>query len=91
MHSVESLFDFVDTKTLVLLFLIKLLSVSEMNLISKAKASLSVLKIQHPIEEFESHKDRIQISILESFRKSAQANGFESQFQKICSDKWIQI
>ena len=40
----EPLFDFDNTKTLVLLFLIKLLSVSEMNLISKAKVSLKVLK-----------------------------------------------
>ena len=51
---VEPLFDFDDTKTLVLLFLIKLLSVSKMNLTPKAKASLRVLKIQHPRDGFES-------------------------------------
>ena len=60
------MFDFDDTKTLVLLSLIKLLSVSKMNLTPKAKASLRVLKIQHPRDGFESHMDRIQISILES-------------------------
>ena len=36
----EPLFDFDDTKTLVLLFLIKLLSVSGMNLTPKANPSL---------------------------------------------------
>ena len=45
---VEPLFDFDDTKILVLLFLIKLLSISEMNITLKAKVSLKVLKIQHP-------------------------------------------
>ena len=39
---VEPLFDFDDTKTLVLLFLIKLLNVSEMNLNPKAKFHLQV-------------------------------------------------
>ena len=53
---VESLFDFDNTKTLVLLFLIKLLSVSEMNLTPKTKASLRVLKIQHLGDGFESLK-----------------------------------
>ena len=52
---VEPLFDFDDTKTLVLLFLIKLLSVSEINLTPKAKASLRVLKIQYPGAGFEFH------------------------------------
>ena len=47
-ESVEPLFDFDDTKTLLLWFLIKLLSVSEMNLTPKAKVSLRMLKIQHP-------------------------------------------
>ena len=41
---IEPLFDFDDTKTLVLLFLIKLLSVSGMNLTSKANPSLRTLK-----------------------------------------------
>ena len=40
----EPLFDFDDTKTLVLLFLIKLLSVSGMNLTPKANPSLRTLK-----------------------------------------------
>ena len=38
------MFDFDDTKTLVLLFLIKLLSVSGMNLTSKANPSLRTLR-----------------------------------------------
>ena len=42
--SVELLFDFDDTKTLVLLFLIKLLSISGMNLTPKANLSLRALK-----------------------------------------------
>ena len=45
---VEPLFDFDDTKILLLWFLIKLLSVSKMNLTPKAKVSLRMLKIQHP-------------------------------------------
>ena len=40
----EPLFDFADTKTLVLLFLIKLISVSRMNLTLKANPSLRTLK-----------------------------------------------
>ena len=40
----EPLFDFDDTKTLVLLFLIKLLSVSEMNLTHNANPSLRTFK-----------------------------------------------
>ena len=63
---VEPLFDFDDTKTLVLLFLIKLFNVSEMNLTPKAKTSLKMLKIQHPRDGFESPMDKIRISILES-------------------------
>ena len=38
------MFDFDDTKTLVLLFLIKLISVSGMNLTLKANPSLRTLK-----------------------------------------------
>ena len=53
-----------------------------MNLTPKAKASFSVLKIQHPIEGFESHMDRIRISILESLLRQMDSNltwiGFES-------------
>ena len=41
---VEPLFDFDDTKTLVLLFLIKLLSVSRMNLTLNANPSLRTLR-----------------------------------------------
>ena len=62
----EPLFDFDDTKTLVLLFLIKLLNILEMNLTLKVKVLLRVLEIQHPRYGFESHMDRIQISILKS-------------------------
>ena len=47
-ESVEPLFDFDDTKTLLLWFLTKLLSVSKMNLTPKIKVSLRMLKIQHP-------------------------------------------
>ena len=50
----RKLFDFDDTKTLVLLFLINLLSVSEMNLTLKAKTSHRVLKIQHLGDGFKS-------------------------------------
>ena len=50
-----SLFDFDDTKTLLLWFLIKLLSVSEMNLTPKAKVSFRMMRIQHPWGRFESH------------------------------------
>ena len=60
---VEPLFDFDDTKTFLLWFLIKLPSVLEMNLTPKAKVSLRMLKIQHPRGRFESHMKRIQISI----------------------------
>ena len=63
---VEPLFDFDDTKTLLLWFIIKLLSVSEMNLISKAKVSFRMLKIQHPSGGFESYMKMIRILILES-------------------------
>ena len=57
---VEPLFDFDDTKTLLLWFQIKLLSISDMNLTPKVKASLSLMKIQHPIEGFDSHMDRFE-------------------------------
>ena len=48
LFSIEPLFDFDDTKTLLLWILIKLLSVSEINLTFKVKVSLRMLKIQHP-------------------------------------------
>ena len=63
---VESLFDFDDIKTLVLLFLIKLLSVSGMSVTHKTKTSLKVLKIQHLGDGFKSHIDKIRISIPKS-------------------------
>ena len=66
MHSVEPLFDFDDTKILLLLFLIKLLSVSEMNLTHKAKVSLRILKIQHLGLVIRIFKVVIQILIPES-------------------------
>ena len=66
---VEPLFDFDDTKTLVLSFLIKLLSVSEINLTPNAKTSLKVLKIQHPRDGFKSPMDMIRISIPKSEEK----------------------
>ena len=58
---VEPLFDFNDIKTLLLWFLIKLFSVSKMNLTLKEKASLNVLQLQHLVERFESLKIRIWI------------------------------
>ena len=65
---IEPLFDFDDTKTLVLLFLIKLLSVSGMNLISKANPSLRTLKnlsfsvrIRIHMERIRIHTERIRI------------------------------
>ena len=73
-YLVEPLFDFDDTKTLVLLFLIKLLSVSEMNLTPKAKISLNVLKIQHPAKRFESPMDRIRILIAEGLLEGRDSN-----------------
>ena len=51
-----ALIDFDDTKTLLLWFLIKSLSISEIILTPKAKASLSALQIQHPVEGSEFHK-----------------------------------
>ena len=56
---IEPLFDFDDRKILVLLFLIKLLIILEMNLTPKVKTSLTMLKIQHLRDEFESYMDRI--------------------------------
>ena len=66
-----------------LLFLIKLLSVLEMNLTLKAKALLKVLKIQHPENGFESYMKRIRISIPESSKKFARARRFESLMDRI--------
>ena len=63
---VEPLFDFDDTKTLLLWFLIKLLSVSKMNLTPKEKVSLRMLKIQHPSLVIRILEVVIRISILES-------------------------
>ena len=60
----ESLFDFDDTKTLVLLFLIKLLSVSRMNLTSKANPSLRTLRTLKNLSfsvRIRIHMERIRI------------------------------
>ena len=61
------MFDFDDTKTLVLLFLIKLLSVSGMNLTPKANPSLRTLKnlsssvrIRIQMEMIQIHMSKIQ-------------------------------
>ena len=59
MNIIKPLFDFDDTKTFLLWFLIELFSVLEMNLTLKAKASLSVLQIQNLVDGFESLKIRI--------------------------------
>ena len=56
---VEPLFDFDDTKTLLLCILIKLFSISEINLTPKVKVPLRMLKIQHPGGRFESHMKKI--------------------------------
>ena len=64
---VEPLFDFDDTKTFVLLFLIKLLSVSGMNLTPKANPSLRTLKnlsssvrIQIQMKRIRIHMSKMQ-------------------------------
>ena len=61
------MFDFNDTKTLVLLFLIKLLSISGMNLTPKANFSLRILKnlsssvrIQIQMERIRIHMSKMQ-------------------------------
>ena len=66
----EPLFDFDDTKTLVLLFLIKLLSVSGMNLTPKANPSLKTLKnlsssvrIRIQMERIRIHMSKMQIEM----------------------------
>ena len=66
-----------------LLFLIKLLSVLEMNLTPKAKVSLRVLKIQHPKDGFESQFQRALRSLPERADSNPLCNGFESQFQNV--------
>ena len=58
---IEPLFDFDDTKTLVLLFLIKLLSVSGMNLTSKVNPSLRTLKNLSFSVRIRIHMERIRI------------------------------
>ena len=64
------LFDFDDTKTLVLLFLIKLLSVSGMNLTPKTNHSLRTLKnlssnvrIRIQMEKIRIHMSKMQIEL----------------------------
>ena len=58
---VEPLFDFDDTKTLVLLFLIKLLSVSGMNLTLKTNPSLRTLKNLSSSVRIRIQMERIRI------------------------------
>ena len=58
---VELLFDFDDTKTLVLLFLIKLLSISGMNLTFKANPSLRTLKNLSSSVRIRIQMERIRI------------------------------
>ena len=55
------MFDFDDTKTLVLLFLIKLLSVSGMNLTSKENPSLRTFKNLSFSVRIRIHMQRIRI------------------------------
>ena len=58
------MFDFDDTKTLVLLFLIKLLSVSGMNLTPKANPSLRTLRTLKNLSfsvRIRIHMERIRI------------------------------
>ena len=82
------MFNFDDTKILVLLFLIKLLIVSEMNLTLKAKISLKMLKIQHPEGRIESHMKRIRIPIPESlFRGEKVKFGLVIRIPEV----WIRI
>ena len=75
---VEPLFDFDDTKTLVLLFLIKLLSVSGMNLTPKANPSLRTLKNLSSNVRIRIQMERIQIHM----RKMQ---------TELKWDKWIRI
>ena len=65
-HVVQPLFDFGDIKRLLLKFLIKLLSVLEMNLTPKAKVSFRIMKIQHLGLVIRIPEVRIRIPILES-------------------------
>ena len=58
------MFDFDDTKTLVLLFLIKLLSVSGMNIIPKTNPSLRTLRTLKNLSfsvRIRIHMERIRI------------------------------
>ena len=63
---IKPLFDFDDTKTLVLLFLIKLLNVSRMNLTSKANPSLRILKNLSSSVRIRIQMEMIQIHMSKS-------------------------
>ena len=78
---VEPLFDFDDTKTLVLLFLIKLLSISGMNLTSKANPSLRTFRTLKNL----SSSVRIRIQ-MERIRIHMSKMKIEMKW-----DEWIQI
>ena len=54
-----------------------------MKLSFKAKASLSVMQIQHPVEGFESHMDRIRISFPKSddVKKSVKGSKYLKRFE----------
>ena len=79
------MFDFNDTKTLVLLFLIKLLSVSGMNLTPKANPSLRTLKnlsfsvrIRIHMERIRVHMSRMQTELKWNEKIQVLVLGFES-------------
>ena len=85
---IEPLFDFDDTKTLVLLFLIKLLSVSRMNLTPKVNPSLRTLKtlknlsfsvrIRIHMERIRIHMTRMQTKLKWNEKIQVLVLGFES-------------
>ena len=75
------MFDFDDTKTLVLLFLIKLLSVSGMNLTPKANPSLRTFRTLKNLSS--SVRIRIQTERIQIHMRKIQT--------KMKWDEWIQI
>ena len=90
LSTIEPLFDFDNTKTLLLWFLIKLLSVSKMNLTSKVKVSLRMLKIQHPGPVIRIPEVWIRIPISESvFRDEEVKFGLVIRIPEIVI--WISI
>ena len=90
-----SLIDFDDTKTLLICLLIKLLSVLEVCLEPKAKASLKGLRISYQMEGFESlsakcKQNRIWEKRFESLRKRFESLNLKFE-QKVCTKKMIRI